>query len=206
LKKGRTTWWYLGIAVIVAGAALLAMVQSSLQTQKDTLVTELDEATAALSELDTDSLQTELQAAETLLAKTGKDLKLSENKYNRLIESLDAVAKLFDIAAESGVTVFSDGIRLDSFRSTGTSDAVQDGISIVALPVTVSIEGETADILDFTRRVTDEYPFATLVSVNIDIPSVPEKTEGAEPEVETEPELSTAEIRLIIYTYQGEPQ
>jgi len=221
LKSGKTSWIYLGVALVAIAAVLLVVAQSGLDEKKATLISDLDDATTALRQLDMESLKAEQRDAQALLEEARDALESEQDKYRSLTESLAASETLFEIAEECGVSIFSDGVRLDEFHSTGTGGNALEGIPCLALPVIVQVVGDVDDILDFVKRVTMEYPFATLVSVNINIPAVEEdidaegesegegEGEGAEggeepeePVVETEPPKAT--VSLIIYTYQGE--
>lgn len=207
MKTGKTTWIYLGMALVVIAAALLAVAQSGLEAEKAALISDLDDATVALRQLDMEGLRAERQDVLASLEDALKELESEQDKYRWPVESLAACETLFDIADECGVSISSDGVRLDEFRSTGTSGSAQEGIPCLALPVTVTVTGEIDDILDFVKRATKEYPFAVLVSVNIIIPAVAEDIEGEEGEEPVaETELTEATVSLVIYTYQDETQ
>ena len=90
-------------------------------------------------------------------------------------------------------------MEIVEISSPGLANEELEGVTLAVLSLVVTVEGdEEADLIDFIVAWTEEYPTGVVESVEITVPEPPEDEE------ETAEELTSADIRLLIYTYEGD--
>ncbi len=176
---------YGGIIGIVATLISLGIVQANQMSEKNSLNDELDMAAQNLSTL---------EAAQSSLGQNGVDTQEDESQTNyniaraQLSEPIDSIIaneSLFNIAAASSVTLTSISV------SPLDDDALAE-LPCSSLPLNVTAEGNETALLDFISRLNIDLTNGLVMSATLNNPE--DSAEG----------VSTVDIELIVYIYQGE--
>ena len=189
-KLSRTALIFLVTGVLVIILAGLSMVYSQEIQEQSQLNEQLTLARFRLEKYPAQELASQKAELETRLAEAETELRLTKIGLYYSIQSIEASDALFDLAEASLVEV----IKIDS---TGVGDKQIGEVPLSALSLTVTVEGEVLNLVDFVFNWIKEYPTGIVESVEI---NVPEAVEGEE---EKEP---SAIINLLIYSYEYESE
>ena len=198
-----------GIFVILAASLGMAYIQQE-QEQKQ-LPQQLSLAQASLTKYLPEELSARQRELESRLAQTESQLRAAKNSLRQSIESIEATDTLFEIAETCDV-------EITEVNSPGVTTKVLEGFTYSQLSLTVTVEGDVLNLIDFIYEWTHEYPTGVVKSVEITVPEMTEEKgeTGEEPQVEEgetveepqveeeEPEKPSANIELSIYTYEGD--
>lgn len=189
MKLSKTSWFFLGTGIFVIlllsfGAAYLQQSQ-----QQDQLSEELSLAQLRLEKYSSrQQLSSQREELEAQLPKVQLQLKATRASLSQSVESIEASDTLFEIAEDSNVEI----IMISS--STLNNEKLEGGTYSV-LPLSVQIEGAITDLIDFIFKWSGEHRTGVMKSVGITIP----KTNDA-----GELEKPSANLKLLIYSYQGQ--
>jgi len=178
LKLSKTSWLFLAIGGFIILFASLGAVYSQQVHQQNQLNEEL-----TLAEMKLNGFQPEV--LEIRLSQTLSQLEPSRATLSQPIGSIATSSTLFDVAEAYGVEV-------TEISSSGLTSAKLEGIPCSVLTLTVRIEGDVPALVNFITNLNSYFRTGVVQSVAI---SIPEMTSGQE---------SSANIRLVVYTYQGD--
>jgi len=191
LKLSKTTWIFLAAGIFVILCASLGMVYFQQDNEQSRLNEELILAQLRLKKSPAHQLDSQQEELESRLAKAGLQLKAAKNSLYQSTQSIEASDALFDLAEAHQVEV-------TEIDSPGTTTEELEGVTLSFLPLTVTVEGDVLNLIDFIYKWTHEYPTSVVQSAEITVP------EPVEEEEETEEEKPSAVINLHIYTYEGD--
>jgi|GEM_PF-584737 len=214
LKLSKKAWLLLTSGIFIILAAGLGMAYSQQGDEQGRLNEELALARLRLENYPAQQLEltSQQKKLESRLAMARSQLKNTRAGLSRSTESIEASGGLFEIAGDCHVEV-------TEISSPGPTTRELEGVTLAVLPLTVTVEGEVLDLIDFVSRWTGDYATGVVESVEISVPLPPgeeeeeeegeveetEETEGAEEEEavikEQEP---SAVINLLIYSYEGD--
>ena len=120
-----------------------------------------------------------------LIASLHRQLDAAKAILSQPIGSIVASDTLFNIAETCGVEV-------TEISSSGSAGGELEGIACSVLPLTARVEGDIPNLINFIIKLNGDFTTGAVKSVDI---SVSENT--------TE-ERSSANIQLLVYTYQGD--
>ena len=103
-------------------------------------------------------------------------------RLRQSVDSTDTTDTLYELAATHNVEIIKIG-------SPSLTTKESEGVINSILSVTMTVEGEVSNLINFILYVTDEFPTSVVETVTIDI-------------VESEEPL--ADINLSIHTYEGD--
>jgi hypothetical protein len=197
MKLSKTGWLFLAIGISIIAFASLSMAYSQQGQAKSQLDQELALARLRLDRYSLEEFSSQKQELESQLAGIEAKLKTVKAKLNRSIESIRVTDTLFKTAKAYHVEI------IEVSSSSQTKDQLE-AIPCSALSFMVKVEGNTADIINYTIELSREFPTSMAQSVQVKIPEVIEAEEETEEAEEEETEKSSAAIYVIIYSYQGD--
>jgi len=208
LKLSKKAWLLLAGGIFIILAASLGTAYSQQDDEQGRLNEELALAQLRLGNYPAQQLEltSQQKKLESRLAMARSQLKNTRAGLSRSTESIEASGGLFEIAGDCHVEV-------TEISSPGPTTRELEGVTLAVLPLTVRIEGEVLDLIDFVSRWTGDYSTGVVESVEISVPLPPgeeeeegevEETEGAEEEAAVEEQKPSAVINLLIYSYEGD--
>ena len=194
-----------GIFVILAASLGMAYIQQE-QEQKQ-LPQQLSLAQASLTKYLPEELSARQRELESRLAQTESQLRAAKNSLRQSIESIEATDTLFEIAETCDV-------EITEVNSPGVTTKVLEGFTYSQLSLTVTVEGDVLNLIDFIYEWTHEYPTGVVKSVGITVPEVTEEEEGEtgeepqaeEGETEEEPQAEEGETGEEPQVEEGETE
>ena len=178
MKLSKTSWLFLAIGGCIILFASLGVVHFQRVHQQSQLNEEL-----TLAETKLNGFQQE--ALEMRLSQTLSQLETTRATLSQPIGSIATSGILFDVAEAYGVEV-------TEISSSGLTSVNLEGIPCSVLTLTVRVEGDVLALVSFITKLNIYFRTGVVQSVTI---SIPEMTSGQE---------SSANIRLVVYTYQGD--
>lgn len=182
----KRTRWPVVIAAVLLAAILggLGTVQARQAGEKSRLGDELALVEEGLSGSQRGQAGSSQGEMESRLSETTADLSTAKGQLSRSTDSIIANETLFDLAGLCGVVVTK--IRVSPFTA---EDLAEVPCSI--LPVTVTVEGEMPQLIDF------------IMTLNTSVTNGLVRSASASISVSAEASPS-ADVRLVIYSYRGE--
>jgi len=195
VKLSRKAIIFLVIGVFVILVAGLGMAYSRQEGEQSQLDQELTLAKQRLEkytgeEAEFASQQKEL---ESRLAKAESRLRAAKANLYQSIESIEASDTLFTLAQDCGVEVVK-------IQSPGVATQAIGEVTLSALSLTVTIEGDVLNVIGFVSEWTKEYPTGMVESVVVTVPQPPD---AEAEEAQTGEENPSADINICIHTYEG---
>jgi hypothetical protein len=178
MKISKKTWIIVAVGVFIITSASLGSFYIKQIGQRNQLNEELIIAETRLNKF-------QLEVLETQLSNTVSKLETASDTLSKPIESIATTRTLYDAAKDSHVEVTD----INSSELTSTK---LEGISCSAVTLTMNVEGYLYDIVGFVTNLSDYLKTAVVQSIAINIPEI---TDDKDP---------SADIRLVIYNYQGE--
>ena len=190
MKLSKTTWIFLVIGIFIILAAGLGMAYSQQHQEQSRLNEELALAQLRLNKYPPQQVSSQKEELESQLAKAESQLKAARASLYQSPESIEASDALFDLAQLCNVEV-------TEISSPGLTTEALDGVTLSVLPLTVTVEGDVLNLIDFIYRWTEEYSTGMVKSAEIGVPRTTEEEEtvGCKP---------SAIINLLIYSYEGD--
>jgi hypothetical protein len=182
LRLNKKWLVYSVIAGLVAAFVSLGIVHAQQLSEKSSLNDELDTAEENLSMLEAGQ-STSWQDTQTNNSQTDYDT--ARTTLSQTIDSIIASEALFEIAEASSVT-------LTSITVSPMLDNELAELPCSFLPLNVGAEGNENALLDFISRLNTDLTNGIVRLAILHIPESPAEGEAS------------ADIELIIYTYQGE--
>ena len=185
MKLSKTSWLFLTIGVFVIAFASLGAVGSQQVIQQNQLSEELTLAQLKLKGFQLEQLSYRQGELEEHLSQTISQFETTKAILSPPIGSVATSGILFDIAEAYGVEV-------TEINSSGLTSGELEGIPCSILPFTTRVEGDLPALVDFITRLNGDLTTGVVKSVIISIPEM------------TSEEKSSADIQMVIYTYQGD--
>jgi hypothetical protein len=192
LSDRRTTlrlnkkWLIYGAIIgLVAALTTMGIIQVQQTKEKNILSDDLNMAEQVLSILEAKQSASWQDEIDTQLDEAQTNFNTAKAELSQPIDSIIANESLFEIAAASSVT-------LTSIAVSPLYDDTLAELPCSYLPLTVTAKGDLTTLLDFISRLNTNLTNGLVRLVSLNIPEVSEEGE------------SSADIEMVIYTYQGE--
>ena len=182
MKLSKKSWLFISIGLFLIAFVGLWMVYAPQADVKNQLKEELAQAGTRLGSIQIEPLAYEQSELEQQLEAT---IKRSESARKILSQPMNSII-ISDILFS---TAEANSVNITSIGSPGASRVTLDGVPCQALPLTVNIEGEVADLVDFITELNGSLAIINLKTVSMEIP-----TGAGKP---------TASIQIEAYTYEG---
>ena len=185
MKLSKTSWLLLTIGIFTMTLASLGAVRYQQVNQQNQLNEQLTLSEAKLVGFQLEQLSSQKGELEKQLSQATSQLETSKAMLSQSIGSVATSGILFDTAEAYGVEVIE-------LSSAGLVSEELEGVPCSVLSLTAVVEGDISDLIDFITELNDDFTTGVVQSVEI---SIPETIGGEE---------SSANIHLVIYTYQGD--
>jgi hypothetical protein len=185
LKLSKTSWILLAVGVFIIMFVGLGAVGFKQANQQDQLNEELTLAQLELQRIQLEQLAGQQEVLGNQLSQTLSQLETAKVKLSPPAVGITSGDILFDVAAAHGVTI-------TEIKSSILASDELEGITCSVLSLMARAEGDVPDLIDFIIELNGDLPIGVIKSVAIGIPEA------------TSEDKSSADIQLIIYTYQGE--
>jgi len=197
MKLSKTALLFLAIGIFVILAAWLGMSYYQQGQEQSQLSEELSLVQLRLKKLPTqEQFSSQQGELESRLAKAESQLKSAKASLYWFLQSIEASDLFFELAEASQVEV-------TDISSPGLVTKTLEEVDLSGLSLTVTVEGDVPNLIDFIYKWTKEYPTGVVESVEIIVPEETDE-EAEEEEIETEEERPSATVNLLIYTYEGD--
>ena len=210
MKFSKSSWILLVLGVVVIGAIMVGMVLSQQAQQQRDLEKQLIESQKKLAQIKIDDL-------------TASKDQLTQDKELYTTQIADAKAKLaapIDNISATDVILKSAHefeIRIVNINSGGKSNNTLADNKFTALPFTVQVEGNIANIAGFVSNIKTLFPTSVVetyqfaIGIPTPTPDQPAETPVEAPEITPTPTPppplpidTAATINIIIYDYKGD--
>ena len=188
----KMTRWPVVITSVVLAAILgsLGMVQAQQATEKSLLDSELASVEQSLDEYRPKQGSSSQEEMEERLSEATAALDEVKAQLSESTDSIEADDTLFDIAALSGVQITQIDIA-----PLSSEDLVDLPCTILSL--TVIVEGEIPQLLDFVMTLNTDVTNGVVNSARISVPIESDL-------IETEDQAPKADVKMVIYYYEDE--
>ena len=200
IKLSTTSWIFLTIGIFGILVLSLNVAYAQQSQEQSQLNEEVALVQKRLLKNPPQQISSQKSELESRLAKAELQLKVTKVGLYWSLESIEASDALFELAEASYVEV-------TGISSSGVTSELLEGVDFSILLLTVTIEGDVLNLVDFIYKWTKRYPTGVVQSVAITVPEPPEEeeeVEGAGAVTETEEEKPSATINLLIYSYEGD--
>jgi len=184
LKLSKTSWVLITIGVFIIALASLSVIRSQQVSQQNRLNEELTLTQPKLKEFQLEQLSYQQGELEKQLSQTISQLEAAKAILSQPNGSIVTSGILFDIAETYGAEV-------TEISSPGFTSDELEGVACRVLPLAVRVEGDVPDLISFITRLSNDLTTGVVKSVEISIPEM------------TGEEKPSANIQLVIYSYQG---
>jgi len=197
IKLSTTSWIFLTIGIFGILVLSLNVAYAQQSQEQSQLNEEVALVQKRLLKNPPQQISSQKSELESRLAKAELQLKVTKVGLYWSLESIEASDALFELAEASYVEV-------TGISSSGVTSELLEGVDFSILLLTVTIEGDVLNLVDFIYKWTHEYPTGVVQSVAITVPEVVEEEEETEEAEEAEEEKPSAIINLLIYSYEGD--
>jgi len=184
LKISKTSWLLVAIGVFIIAMVGLGAVRYQQVNQQNQMNEELALAEMKLNEFKLEQLSDRQGELEEQLSQTISQLGAAKAIFSQPNGSIVASGILLDIAEAYGVEV-------TEISSSGLASGELEGIACSVLPLDARVEGDVPALINFITRLNSDLTTGVVRSAEISIP-------------EATGEESSANIQLVIYSYQGD--
>lgn len=185
MRLTKTSWWILTIGVFIIAFAGLGVVCYHQVQQQNQLNEELTLAQLELKELELEQLSAQQTELEGQLNQATSQFEAIKAVFSQPIKSVAASSILFDIAE-------AYDLEITQMTSPGPASDTLEGITCSVISLTATVEGDVPNLVGFVTKLNGQLPTGVVQSITI---TVPETASG---------EKASANIQLVIYTYQGD--
>lgn len=184
MKLSRTSWLILSAGVFIVILIGLGLSNSQQAKEKDKLDEDLSITEMRLDKLQFTTMQQDLGKIQEQIDENMIRLTEDKDRLRQPIESIDVTDEFFLIASYCDVLVMN-------ISSSKISNDTLEGIPCSVITLSSSVAGKVTDLIHFVISLNDDYSAGVVESTQISIPEGSENT------------TSTANIRMIIYSYEG---
>ncbi len=200
MKISKTAWTVLAIGIFVVVAASLLMAYFQEGQEQSRLSQELSSVEILLAKQWAKFSSEELPSQQSQLE---RQLALAESKLNNAkaglrqpIESIETTDTFFEIAEANEVEIVEiSKVEIVEISPPGWPEEDTDEVNFSAMSLTIKIEGDVPDLVDFISELSQQFPTSVYELTEIRVPEVAEEEEELEP--------PSANLKLYIYTYEG---
>jgi len=186
LKLSKKSWLILIVGIAIAIFAGLWLARGQQVDEQEQLREELSIVAMRLeNSQNNEEISAQQAQLERQLSQTISQLETAKATLSQSTESIAVSGTLFDIAEAIGV-------EITEISSSHLSGGSLGGITCSVLPLTITVEGDVADIISFVGSLNHDFNTGIVKSVEISIPET------------TSEETVSANIQLHIYTFQGD--
>jgi len=186
MKLGKTSWIILTAGILIVAFASLGAARYQQLHQQNQLEDELSVAELRLDKSSLKQLYTQQDELEKQLGETAIQLKIAKDNLTQSIESIDVTDSLFEIAEACGVEIIEIG-------SSGVASGELKGIDCFATRLAIRVEGNVPNLIGFITKLNNDFISGLVESAEISISGMIDEGNG-----------SSANIRLVVYTYQDQ--
>jgi len=185
LKLSKTSWLLLTIGIFIITFAGLVAVHYQQVREENRLNEELTLAEVKLNGFQLEQLSYQKGKLEKQLSQAISQFETAKAMFSQSTGSIATTGILFDIAEAHGVEVTELG-------SSGPVSGELEGVPCSVLSLTARVEGDVSGLIGFITELNGDLTTGVVKSVEI---SIPETTSEENP---------SANIQLVVYTYQGD--
>jgi hypothetical protein len=176
--------------VIAAGAfliisATLGVVSSKRFSERNALEEQLTAARSNLQQVQMDGLAPRQKELESQLRQSTSQFESIKSILSRPVRNVAANSILFDVAE-------AYDLEVTEITSPGSYSDNLEGVTCSVMPLGAKVEGELPYLISFLIKLNTYFTTGVIQSITITIPE------------EISEEKASADIQLIVYTYQGE--
>jgi len=186
LKLSKTSLVLLVIGILVIAFGSLGAVRFQQINQHTRLSEELASSQLQLKKFQLDKLSYRQSELESHLNQAISQFEAAEATLSQSVGSIATSSILFNIAVANGVEV-------TEVSSPGSASDSLGGVTCSVLTLTATVEGDVPNLVSFITQLNNDLKAGFVKSVDISIPE-----ENSE-----EGEKPSADIQLLVYTYQG---
>lgn len=184
MKLSKTVWLVISIGIFVIAAAGVGMVYFQQIRQQNELNEELTLARSNLERVQMEQLPSQQAELEEQLSQATSQFEAVEAMLSQSVGSIAATGILFDVAKANGVEV-------TEMTSSGMASDSLEGITCLVISLSAKVEGDVPDLVSFVTELNSYFTTGVVKSITITIPET------------TSEEKASADIQLVVYTYQG---
>ncbi|MFC1870371.1 hypothetical protein ACFLYE_03785 [Chloroflexota bacterium] len=191
IKLSKTSWLLLLVGVFTIAFAGLGLVYSKQSSEQGNLTQELSQAQLILAKSSPTDFSTQRNELENKIAQAQSEMEEVKATLSFLEESIEASDSIFAIAETCSVSVAE-------VRTSAPSGTDIKGVGYFIIPLTVRLEGDIPNILQFVLNWTESHPTGEVKSVQLSIPGMDSVGEAGEEVGETgEEEADEEEVGEI---------
>ena len=210
MKLGKTSLLIIVLGIFIIAFGSLGLARSQQVEEKSQLEDEITVAEKRLSNLQLKQLYSQNEELEEQLNDALSHLEVAKDSLRQTIESTDVTDSLFQIATASGV-------EITAINSSDIGEGELEDIACSVTRLTIMVTGDVPNLISYVTKLNTDFTTGLVTSAGISIQGeAQEEMEGeAEEEEEGEEEgtgeeegseesdEATANIQLIIYSYEG---
>ena len=184
MKITKTSWLLIAVGAFIIILAGLGVVRSQQIHQQNQMSEKLALSQSRLEEITLEPLSDREGELEEQLSQTTLQFEAVKAILSQPIESVTVSTTLFDI-------IEAYGLEVTQMASSSLASGVLDGISCSVISLTAKVEGDVNNLINFTADLNSYFATSVVKSITITIPETASQ------------EKTSADIQLVIYTYQG---
>lgn len=185
MKLSKVSLLLMAVGLTIIIFTSLGVTRAQQLQEQDRVNEELTLVTRRLNIIQLAQLHSQYEELENQVSQTTSQFEAARAALTQPIGSIDASDTLFSIADSCNVEVIEIALM-------GPFSNELEGIPCSVLAFSIGIEGYVPNLISFVNRVNGDFVTGTVESVNTDISD------------NTTEQRSTAKIKLMIYSYQGE--
>jgi hypothetical protein len=185
MKLSKTSWWILTVGIFVIFFAGLGLVRFQQIQQRNQLLREITVAEVRLNGFQPDQLSAQKAELERQLDQTTSQFEAVKAIFSQPVKSVAASSILFDIAE-------AHELEVTEISSLGLDNDSLYGINCSVISLTARVEGDVTNLVSFIIDLNSQLVTDTIRSIAITFPEIDSG------------EKASADINMIIYTYQGD--
>ncbi len=199
MKISKATRWILTIGIVAILLVGLGVIYSRHKVEQSELA-----ANIAQARQDFTKYTTQKKDLEASLSKAKSRIATAEGKFHKSIESIEITTVLFEAADDANVTITELTSSLPEEEVIRTEEvkgsSKEEGVTFRVFSIKVTAEGEVVALLNFSRKVSENFDDYSIESVEIEVPQVEEEGEGGG----EEPGKPSITLSFKIYAYEGD--
>lgn len=184
MKFTKTSWLLIVIGAFIIILAGLGVVRYQQVYQQNQMNEKLALNQSGLEQIRLEPLSAREGELEEQLGQTTSQFEAVKAILSQPIESVTVSTTLFDI-------IEAYGLEVTQMASSNLAGGGLEGISCSGISLTAKVEGDVNDLINFTTELNSYFATSIVKSITITIPETASE------------EKASADIQLVIYTYQG---
>ena len=193
LKLNKKTGLLIGLVVFVITLGVLGWISFQNLEEKTRLEKQLTTSQTRLQAIKLEPLSSQPADLENQLSQILPEYEAVKAKLSEPVNSTNASAAVFDVAKTYGLTVIE-------ITSSSPTDEQVTGVTLSAISMTARVQGKASKMVSFITALNDFLKTSVFTSVEITVPEII----AADNTTISNGDNATANIKMVIYTYQGE--